>query len=437
MKKRRIAALLALACICSTVMGTGCTSENGGNKRFSAEYGKTVPKSYTVSGHEESEEELVDQSAENIRKFAVESSEKIFPKVEGNYLYSPASLYMGLQLCGSITAENSAEDLMGLLGVKDREELRLSGNALIRDLTSDQKGEILKISNSVWMDTALLPEISEAGQEVISQSAEALGADVYHEPLMDSATQKKIDSWISDRTDKMIGKMPVKPDSSTAMILFNTLYFNKDWKRKNDSGDIQDADFWIDDNNSVDMTWIRYDKKNYPYVKTDHATASAAAYADDSYVIFIKPDYEQSLETVMSEDLKDVIDAYANDRFTEPEGNVKVLFGIPMIDYEVKVDFLRDTVEEMGVSSVMAGGAFSDIDPDLFVSQIAQDCRIIMDQEGTKAAAVTEFVMTKGASVEEDEKIVDLCLNREYAYVIMSKDDIPLFIGAVRDPRKG
>ena len=450
MKKRKIAALLALACICSIVMGTGCTTtdgtqKNGGGKPFSAEFGKTIPERLEAKGSKGSEEDLVEKNADNIRKFAAESSAKIFPEVEGNYLYSPASLYMGLQLCGSITAENSAEDLMGLLGVNDREELRLSGNALIRDLSSEREGAILKIGNSIWINAADDSDLPENGKTVLSDSAKALGADIYHVPLMESSTQDLIGSWISERTNHMIEGMPVEPDANTGMILLNTLYFDKKWRREVFADEIEQGMFYLpaecapeSDPGSlypVYISRIRYDMTNHPYVRTENATASAVYYKDSSYVIFIKPDSDEVFETVMTEDLKDVIDAYATRSYVGRTTSWEVQFGIPKLDYEVKTGPLEYVIKDMGVSSIFESGSFAEIDPTLYVSRIAQSCRIIMDENGTKAAAVTEIIEEEKAGPEEEPEVVDMILDHEYAYVIMSSDGIPLFIGAVRDPR--
>lgn len=436
MRKSRLGTikrLTALSLAASVAVLTGCTGSGSGNRSFSAEYGKEIPGRYEALTSDEAEQAAQDSSAENLRNFAVESSAKIFPDVEGNYLYSPASLYMALQLCGGLTAEGKADDLISLLGATDREDLRKQGNALIRSLSSDEKGEILKIGNSIWMDTVQLPTISSDAQKVITDTAAPLGADIYHEKLTDPKTKDQINSWIASRTENMITKMPVEPDSSTAMILFNTLYFDKKWKDTYSEDQVVKSDFYPGGGKeSVTIDRLEFIEKYNSYVQTEHAVSSAVEYQDGSYMILIKPNSQEEFEAAMTEDLKEIIKAYAEESFTKPDGPYEVLFGIPLVDYSCKMDSLDKTIKDMGVGSVFQSGAFSDIDSSLYVSVIAQDCRIIVDREGTKAAAVTEILMTKGAI----SQIIDLRMDRDYGYVIMSEEDIPLFIGAVRDPKK-
>ena len=439
-KPSRIKRLTALSLAASVAVLTGCTGSGSGNRSFSAEYGKEIPGRYEALTSDEAEQAAQDASAENLRSFAVESSAKIFPEVEGNYLYSPASLYMALQLCGGLTAEGKADDLMSLLGATDREDLRKQGNALIRMLSSNEKGEVLKVGNSIWVDTVNLPELSPEAEKVIRDTAAPLGADVFHEKLTDPKTKERINSWIASRTENLIKEMLVEPDPTSAMILFNTLYFDKKWKEEISEDQVHSVNFYPGGgNSSVKIDRMDYSLEHHSFIRTEHAVSSAAEYQDGSYMILIKPNTQEDFEAAMTEDLKDIISAYAEKSFTRPEGPYEVLFGIPVVDYEVKMEDLAEAIGKMGVNSLFSpsNGSFSDIDSSLYVSEIAQDCRIIVDREGTKAAAATEIMTLKMAVPEEKEpEIIDLRMERDYGYVIMSKEDIPLFIGAVRDPKK-
>ena len=400
---------------------------------FPLEKGKAVPASCVSKDQTETVSDLTRDYADTLRDFAVESSNRIFPEVEGNYLYSPVSLFLALDLCAGITAEDAAPDLMKVLDVEDREGARLQGNILIRDLSSDQEGAILRIADSMWFDTVNLPEIGPNGYQVISDTAEIIGADVYHEKLTDPATQDKINGWISDRTDGMITELPLEPDGDTAAILLNTLLFDKHWKREITDRNIVKAWFYPEgDSEGGLVERIEYSEKDHPYVETAHAISSAAEYEDGSYIIFIKPNSDQDFEAAMTEDLQEVIRAYATKEYTENGGSYEVFFGIPMVDYSTGMKTLSDTISDMGVGSIFSMGTFRDIDKTLYVSKIAQDCRIIIDREGTKAAAVTEIEMKNGAVLMPKEEI-DMRLDHEYGFVIMSDNDIPLFIGAVRD----
>lgn len=474
MKKQRIAAEMALTLACALVLAGGCSPENvtqietltveveedskldgrHGDANdaskpdadslegdayegfFPVEYGGKIPELFEVTHQPETEEELTAKAAEQIRAFAAESSKLLYPKEKTkNFLYSPAGFYMGLELCGSITAKDSAQDLMSLLGVSDRAELLREGNALIRGLSSEEEGAVLKIGNSIWADRELIPMINTKGYSLIEQGARALGADAYYTDLQAKETKDEIDSWISRRTEGLIDQMPIPITEDTAMTLFNTLYFDKKWARPVSDNEVVRASFYPYGTKGISgIDRIDYTLDDHHYVKTAHATSSAAEYQDGSYVIFIKPDSDAVLDAVMTEDLGEVIEAYAKNSFTNPEEHNRVMFGIPLIDFKDKHENLRETLFDLGVNSLQEPGAFSDIDPQLYVAKIAQDCRLIMDREGTKAAAVTEFEMRLGAVRDDNRTDIDMRLDHAYGFVIMSEDDIPLFIGTVKDP---
>ena len=56
-----------------------------------------------------------------------------------------------------------------------------------------------------------------------------------------------------------------------------------------------------------------------------------------------------------------------------------------------------------------------------------------MDEDGTEAAAVTEIAIDEGVPAYEEPNI-ELNLDQPYAYVIMSSNNIPLFVGVVENP---
>ena len=68
----------------------------------------------------------------------------------------------------------------------------------------------------------------------------------------------------------------------------------------------------------------------------------------------------------------------------------------------------------------------------LFISEVLHKTHIEVDEQGTKAAAVTAVEIECGAMPsEENLKIVEL--NRPFVYLLIDcREQLPLFIGAVR-----
>ena len=66
------------------------------------------------------------------------------------------------------------------------------------------------------------------------------------------------------------------------------------------------------------------------------------------------------------------------------------------------------------------------------LSQVQHAARVTIDEYGCTAAAFTVMMMN-GASMPPDS-VLEMNLNRPFAFVIVSGEDVPLFIGTVYDP---
>ena len=59
--------------------------------------------------------------------------------------------------------------------------------------------------------------------------------------------------------------------------------------------------------------------------------------------------------------------------------------------------------------------------------------RVTIDEYGCTAAAFTVMMMDAGSAMPPDS-VLEMNLNRPFAFVILSDDNIPLFMGTVYEP---
>ena len=70
----------------------------------------------------------------------------------------------------------------------------------------------------------------------------------------------------------------------------------------------------------------------------------------------------------------------------------------------------------------------------LYIGLVRQKAKIIVDEEGTEAAAVTAVLMMCAGALEPEET-KELYFNEPFIYMIMDMDnDMPLFIGILDNP---
>ena len=70
----------------------------------------------------------------------------------------------------------------------------------------------------------------------------------------------------------------------------------------------------------------------------------------------------------------------------------------------------------------------------MYIGLVRQKAKIIVDEEGTEAAAVTAVLMMCAGALEPEET-KELYFNEPFIYMIMDMDnDMPLFIGILDNP---
>ena len=422
---------------------------SSGSGRISSENFYAAENSYTeyLKDRERAELGLSEEELSAFLSFVTSTNEKYFSKEDknGNYLYSPISLYLALALCEELTDEKVTSDLLTTLGVKDIKTLESAVDKIVKGISSekDDKGltSICRMANSIWSDDQLV--LDDEAKKAIEHAAEQMFADIYHTDLQSEEAYEAMNKWVSEKTAGLIKEIPNKPDAETRMILFNALYFKKTWKEEIKKEYTEEKEFTLPSGETVktDMmsVGVKEDKK---YYKTANTVTAPLYYSDGSYCIFIRPNENcdrLAMSEIMKNEMPEIISAYANGQLKKADS---LHFTIPKLEYEFKIEDMQNEIQALGVSSIFgsAGDPFSPLDgrndDKLYVSAITQKCKIIMNEEGTEAAAVTQIDMKCNAAFEEPEEIIYMNLDHSYAYVIMSSNDIPLFVGVVENPAK-
>ena len=70
----------------------------------------------------------------------------------------------------------------------------------------------------------------------------------------------------------------------------------------------------------------------------------------------------------------------------------------------------------------------------LYIGNVLQKVKLIVDEEGTEAAAVTEVIMASGCAMPENRP-VELHFDRPFAYAVIDlATGVPLFQGVMENP---
>lgn len=275
----------------------------------------------------------------------------------------------------------------------------------------------VKIADAVWVDNGLT--LQEKFKNTVSNS---FGAEV--EAVDFSAAEKTCDvinSWCDKNTEGLIPKI-ITPDlinDNTGLCLTNSLYFESGWSWE--PWKVSDTEESFGKKEKTKYMTCTGDQ----YYENDKATAFGRDYANGLSFIGILPNDEGDFNL---EDLDIGKLLKSNPEYDEVDCKM------PKLNFETST-VLNDMLSSLGLDNLFSSNAdFSGIaDQNVNVDTILQKTKLELDENGTKAAAVTAVTMEcMSAAVEKEPIIKTVELTRPFAFLIYdrSNDEI-LFIGKV------
>ena len=352
---------------------------------------------------------------------------------EDNVIVSPANLYLALAMLSETTDGDSRAQLLSLLGLDDTAEAQGAGNYIWRNLYGETSTGKTQLASSVWLN-----ENVSYNEETLQVLAEQYLASTFSAPMGDEKTDKAIGEWINENTGDLLqdaaGNIQTKPE--TVMLLLTTLYFKDQWS----------SEFWADATKKDTFTAADGEKQTVDFM---HRTDDRAAYSrGGNYTVaelrfrsgqsmrFLLPDEGTTLESLLANgDVVGGLMAYGMDAALP---SAEIHWSVPKFDVDSNLE-LTDALKALGVTDVFDFNKadFSPpIDEEKFdesvaVTQVQHAARVKIDEKGCEAAAFTAVTADAMSAAPEDLPVVEMDLNRPFAFMITGVDGLPLFLGSV------
>lgn len=338
-----------------------------------------------------------------------------------NIMFSPTSLNFALGMIAEGAKGETKEILDDYLGTNDFAAYAKEYLDKIKAYNTEDESygyqSKVKIADAVWVDNGLT--LQEKFKNTVSDS---FGAEV--EAVDFSAAEKTCDiinSWCDKNTEGLIPKI-ITPDlinDNTGLCLTNSLYFESGWS--GEPWNVSDTEESFGEKEKTKYMTCTGDR----YYENDKATAFGRDYANGLSFIGILPNDEGDFNL---EDLDIGGLLKSNPEYDEVDCKM------PKLNFETST-VLNDMLSSLGLDNLFSSNAdFSGIaDQNVNVDTILQKTKLELDENGTKAAAVTAVTMECMSAPAENEPIIKTVeLIRPFAFLIYdrSNDEI-LFIGKV------
>ncbi len=363
-----------------------------------------------------------------------------------NPVLSPVSAYLALSIAGSGADSATREEFDSVLGA----DMAVYSGDMMNSLPRSGERLELSIANSVWIDDEFHVDDVWMGMVRSLMDAEAFQADLSTEAAADSMNR-----WIAAKTNGMIDQMLEDPlDRWTRLVIFDTVYFKGRWEKPFEAQNTHREDFCVDKaqgiTEQVDMMnqyWSSLD-----YISNDFAEGVILPYQNNPEEGFEQHqsipyrDAKMALIVLKPRSGGDIRDVYGRMTMEAMESMLSnrqnEIINLKLPRFEVTFDKeLNKCLHDMGlrtcfdpVRADFTRMGTTQSDANLYISLVRQKAKIIVDEEGTEAAAVTEIDMRDGCGTLSEPK--DLFFNEPFLYMVMDMEQkLPVFIGILDDPK--
>ncbi len=360
----------------------------------------------------------------------VDSVSQLHP--EENIMISALSLNYALAMLANGASPEALEVLEDFLGM-DVESANAYYSAFL-DREASATDNKLRISNSFWINENKECEIRDTYIQKLQTNYKAeLGIVPFNQDGID-----KINAWVENATDGLISEVVGSSDltENSASILVNAILLDGRWEAPFATDDTWEREFTLADNRVITIDGMH--SQEYYYYENDYATGFRKDYQGGEYYMVAVLPKQVGDFTLESLDLEGFLQSGQDVNQLGAELHIM----LPKTDFETKYD-LSDILKNSGLEQIFDGtannfsGIYANDNPDFcsYASKIIQNDRLIIDEEGTKAAAVTSVILDVLNSAIVEKEILNVYLDRPFAILLMDgATDEPLFIAKIMNP---
>ena len=427
--KKRMTALLLSACMCAGLAGCGTNTpgNNPGHTKTDSSV-TSLTDNITVTSVK-TDITSFDQLKNGINEFSMNMYSAL--PADENIFYSPYSISSALSMLDVGANGATKKELENALGITDLDEW----NAEMKTYLSKDwsQNTFVNTANSVWMnkDTSWSADIEK---DFLTPAKDYYSGEVYEADFNGQPDKvvQNVNNWVSTNTNKMIPEILKEIPGGTVMMLINAVYFEGKWDTPfTEDKTFQSSFYGTDKESVVDMMHLY--GEHFTYMDNGEIKGITLPYDGDNVVmkVFMQTaddgDINELFDKLSNEEKQKLIDSLDN------ANNVEIdTLQLPKFTDEQSIDGLDEILQNMGIRSAYSDSAdFSKIADGIAVSSVNHRAKVIVDENGTKAAAETD-IMVKETAMMPSEETYNFIVDKPFVYVIEDQSTgMILFMGRV------
>ncbi|MHB1457371.1 MAG: serpin family protein [Armatimonadota bacterium] len=370
-------------------------------------------------------------SADNDFAFKLFSKLNDDEKLKRNVFVSPASISLALTMTLNGASGKTAESMSKVLELENMqlEEINKGNANIMKSLENGDPRVEMSIANSLW-----LSKDGDFKRDFLSRTVKAYQAEVDTLDFTSPGASPRVNRWANKATRGYIRDIvaPSSFDDATAMLLVNAIYFNGKWTKPFKPEATSDMPFHLPDRSEKQVRMMNESDK-YHYMENVKFQAINLPYGDKRFSMYVfLPSKESSLE----EFCKSLDSTNWNkwvSEMKEREGSIR----LPRfkMEFDIRLDQI---LSQMGMADAFQQTAdftgMSDMKP-LYIGRVMHKTFLEVDEQGTKAAAVTHVMMEAAiVTIAGDPPFVMIVDRPFFCAIVDNQSSLILFMGAITNP---
>ena len=345
---------------------------------------------------------------------------------DGSTVLSPISVTYLLGMLNSGAEGETRQQITHVLRLANSvQEINEYCKTMIEEAPNVDPSVTVKIANCIDVNSAmgisLIPQYKADMQNYYQAHIDAL--DFTKDSSLDI-----INNWCSTHTDGMIPNILSKDEFNpiATMYLLNAVYFKATWTENFDPKDSRNRDFTQADGHATKLTFM-HRKALAKYGHNDLCSMLCLPYGSQGYSMYVMlPNENKTIEDVIN---SLSAQALIDNLYSMYAHEVDILMPRFTTSSETKLENILSTMgmprafdSNLAEFPNMAQGQ------NLYVAMMKQKTKIEVNEEGTKAAAVSIAEMEKSLSPNPDQlEKEDFHATRPFVYLIMEESTRSIF----------
>ena len=349
-------------------------------------------------------------------------------KEGSNMMMSPFSAEVALSMAVNGARGMTLDEMLTAMNLKGFgiDDVNQYNQTIVKALTDLDNTSFVSSANGIWVKKPLQLLESYISQMKNAFNANVGSTDFSKEDLI------AINDWTKEQTHGMIPALfDENEDVDCLVLLANALYFEAVWTKPfrsvfNEKGYFTNAD------KSQTLVEMMRDGGYMNYLSCGSFSLCEKSYGNGAYsIVFLLPNdqvaLDKSINALCQMNWKEL-----NAKLTN--SHQLVALNVPKFEIKEQTYDLIPTLKDMGMQIPFTGLAdFRNMteDVDLAIGKVNQKTALVLNEQGTQAAAVTEIQLIATATGNEPQPVY-FKLNRPFAFLIKENSTgAILFAGAI------